>query len=96
MIKYDLIFSIKKSSLLLFFLKDGSSYLVFSFCREEGCKENIKRARRIAMLARRCSDEFKGTCDVDFSIKVIIFAKLLYNLTDVYSNCREIKRRSST
>ena len=48
------------------------------------------------MLARRCSDEFKGTCDVDFSIKVIIFAKLLYNLTDVYSNCREIKRRSST
>ena len=22
------------------------------------------------MLARRCSDEFKGTCDVDFSIEV--------------------------
>eukprot|EP00090_Calanus_glacialis_P036383 TRINITY_DN62117_c0_g1_i1.p1 TRINITY_DN62117_c0_g1~~TRINITY_DN62117_c0_g1_i1.p1 ORF type:complete len:194 (-),score=48.50 TRINITY_DN62117_c0_g1_i1:263-844(-) len=52
---------------------DGSpsseGYFQESRFREEGCKENIKRARRIAMLARRCSDEFKGTCDVDFSIK---------------------------
>ena len=33
--------------------------------REEGCKDNIKRARRIANLARRYSEEFKGSCDLD-------------------------------
>ena len=36
--------------------------------KEEGCKEAIKRARRVAMLARRCAEEFKATCDFKISL----------------------------
>ena len=43
-------------------------YFIFSWDREEGCKEAIKRARKVAILARRCSDEFKVTCDINISI----------------------------
>ena len=35
---------------------------------EEGCKEAIKRARRVAMLAQRCAEEFKATCDFKISL----------------------------
>ena len=56
---------------------DGSpcseGYFQESKFREEGCKESIKRARRVAMLARRCSDEFKGTCDVNISSRVHMY-----------------------
>ena len=46
--------------------KSHSQYQYRRF-REEGCKEKIKRARKVAILARRCSEEFKGICDVDLS-----------------------------
>ena len=39
--------------------------LLFS---EEGSKEAIKRARKVAQLARRCSDEFNE--DVNISLRV--------------------------
>ena len=35
---------------------------------EEGSKEAVKRARKVALLARRCSDEFNG--DVNISLRV--------------------------
>jgi len=37
--------------------------------REEPCKENIKRARKIAMVARRCCDEMEGTCEVGIRVE---------------------------
>ena len=39
--------------------------------KEEGCKEAIKRARRVAMLARRCAEEFKATCDFKISLGIV-------------------------
>lgn len=39
-----------------------------TFIREEGCKESIKKSRKVAILARRCSDEFKAKCDIKISI----------------------------
>ena len=38
------------------------------FLREEGCKEAIKKSRKVAIVARRCSDEFKAKCDIKISI----------------------------
>ena len=48
--------------LVIFFLN------FVAFLREEGCKESIKKSRKVAILARRCSDEFKAKCDIKISI----------------------------
>ena len=44
--------------------------------REEGCKESIKKSRKVAILARRCSDEFKAKCDIKISIHGTVYISL--------------------
>ena len=59
-------------------IKDILFGLIFNVVntREEGCKESIKKSRKVAILARRCSDEFKAKCDIKISIHGTVYISL--------------------
>jgi len=54
---------------------DGSSssegYFQETKFREEPCKENILKSRKVAILARRCCEEVEGTCKVAISVEAL-------------------------